>query len=65
MRPAVDAIQQGKQLQANKYRSAAQVFFMSAVEILLKATLLRPVICGLKLKLVLTGQPKLGKKHNE
>lgn len=47
MRPAVDAIQEGNSLQENGHNSAALVFFVSAVEILLKATLLRPVIYGL------------------
>lgn len=47
MRPAVDAIQEGKKLQENGHHSAALVFFVSAIEILLKATLLRPVIYGL------------------
>lgn len=47
MRPAVDAIQEGKQLTQNGHNSAAVVFFVTAVEILLKATLLKPVVHGL------------------
>lgn len=47
MRPAVDAIQEGKRLQENGHHSASLVFFVSAIEILLKATLLKPVIYGL------------------
>ena len=47
MCPAVDAIQAGKRLSANGYNSAAVVFFVTAVEILLKATLLKPVVHGL------------------
>lgn len=47
MRPAVDAIQEGKKLQENQHYSAALIFFVSAIEILLKATLLKPVIYGL------------------
>ena len=47
MRPAVDALQEGKWLQSNSRPSAALVFFVSAIELLLKATLLRPVVYGL------------------
>ncbi len=47
MRPAVDAIQEGRKLQANDHHSAALVFFVSAIEILLKATLLKPIVSGL------------------
>ena len=47
MRPAVDAIQEGKRLAESGYNSAAVVFFVTAVEILLKATLLKPVVHGL------------------
>lgn len=47
MRPAVDAIQEGRKLQANGHHSAALVFFVTAVELLLKATLLKPVVHGL------------------
>lgn len=47
MRPAVDAIQEGRKLRSNGHYSAAVVFFVTAVEILLKATLLKPVVHGL------------------
>jgi hypothetical protein len=47
MRPAVDSIQEGKNLQENGHHSAALVFFVTAIEILLKATLLKPVVYGL------------------
>jgi hypothetical protein len=47
MRPAVDAIQEGRWQQEHERHSAALVFFVSAVELLFKATLLRPVIYGL------------------
>lgn len=47
MRPAVDAIQEGKRLQANNHNSAALIFFVTAIELLLKATLLKPVVHGL------------------
>lgn len=47
MRPAVDAIQEGKRLAESGHSSAAVVFFVTAVEILLKATLLKPVVHGL------------------
>ncbi len=47
MRPAVDAIQEGRRLQANGHSSAAVVFFVTAIELLLKATLLKPVVHGL------------------
>jgi hypothetical protein len=47
MRPAVEAIQEGGRLQANNHSSAAVVFFVSAIELLLKATLLKPVVHGL------------------
>ncbi|MGH6622932.1 MAG: hypothetical protein ACREBN_03120 [Burkholderiaceae bacterium] len=47
MRPAVDAIQEGKRLQVNGHAGAAVVFFVTAIEVLLKATLLRPVVHGL------------------
>lgn len=47
MQPAVDAIQEGKRLTQNGHHSAALVFFVSAIEILLKATLLKPVVHGL------------------
>jgi len=47
MRPAVDAIQEGKWQQSNQRHSAALIFHVSAIELLLKATLLKPVIYGL------------------
>jgi len=47
MRPAVDAIQEGKRLAQSQHNAAAVVFFVTAVEILLKATLLKPVVHGL------------------
>jgi hypothetical protein len=47
MRPAVEAKQEGRRLQANSHSSAAVVFFVSAIELLLKATLLKPVVHGL------------------
>ena len=47
MRPAVGAIQEGKQLAQSGHDSAAVVFFVTAIEILLKATLLKPVVHGL------------------
>lgn len=47
MRPAVDAIQEGRALLRNGHNSAALVFFAIAIEVLLKATLLKPVVYGL------------------
>lgn len=47
MRPAVDALQEGKLLYEAKRYSAAVVFFVIAVELLLKATVLKPVVHGL------------------
>lgn len=47
MRPAVDALQEGKRLNEGKHYAAALVFFASAIELLLKATLLKPVVYGL------------------
>lgn len=47
MRPAVDALQEGRWLQENDRFSAALVFYVSAIELLFKSTLLRPVIYGL------------------
>jgi hypothetical protein len=47
MRPAIDSIQQGKQLLSLKQKTPALVFFVSAIELLLKATLLKPVVYGL------------------
>jgi hypothetical protein len=47
MRPAVDAIQEGRQIQANGHSGAAVLYFVTAIELLLKSTLLRPVVHGL------------------
>lgn len=47
MRPAVDALQEGKQLNEAKHYAAAMVFFVTAIELLLKATVLKPVVHGL------------------
>ena len=47
MRPAVEAIQEGRRLQDNGHSGAAVVFFVTAIELLLKATLLKPVVDGL------------------
>jgi hypothetical protein len=47
MRPAVDALQEGKFLYEANRHSAAVVFFVTAIELLLKATVLKPVVHGL------------------
>lgn len=47
MRPAVDAIQEGRRLQKDGHSSAAVIFFVTAIELLLKAALLKPVVHGL------------------
>lgn len=47
MRPAVDSLQKGKQLLSLEQEAPALVFFVSAIELLLKATLLKPVVYGL------------------
>lgn len=47
MRPAVDAIQEGRRLRSNGHAGAAVVYFVTAIELLLKATLLKPVVHGL------------------
>jgi hypothetical protein len=47
MRPAVDAVQEAKALLAVERHSPALVFSASATELLLKATLLQPVVYGL------------------
>jgi hypothetical protein len=47
MRPAVDALQEGKELRKLGRHSPALVFFVSSIELLLKATLLKPVVYGL------------------
>lgn len=47
MRPAVEALQEGKELYALKHYSASLVFFMTSIELLLKVTVLKPVVYGL------------------
>lgn len=47
MRPAVDALQEAKRLKANGHHSAAVVFCATTIELLLKATLLQPIVYGL------------------
>jgi hypothetical protein len=47
MRPAIDAISEGNWQQDHGRHSAALVFRLTAIELFLKATLLRPVIYGL------------------
>jgi hypothetical protein len=47
MRMAVASLQQGKSLLSDNYFAPSLVSFMSAIELLLKATLLRPVVYGL------------------
>ena len=47
MRPAVDAIQEGRWLVEHERYSPATVFYVSAIELLLKATILRPILYGL------------------
>lgn len=47
MRPAVDAIQEGKKLRTNGHHAASVVFFVTAIELFLKAALLKPVVHGL------------------
>lgn len=47
MRPAVDALQEAKRLSANGHSSATVVFCVTTVELLLKATLLQPIVYGL------------------
>jgi len=47
MRPAVDAIQEGKRLSQAGHHAASLIFFVTAVELLLKATVLKPVVYGL------------------
>jgi len=49
MRPAVDAIQEGNRLQKDGHSGAAVVYFVTAIELLLKATLLKPVVHGIVL----------------
>lgn len=47
MRPAIDALQEGKALLSGQHYAASLIFFVSAIELLLKATLLKPVVYGL------------------
>ncbi len=47
MRPAVDAIQEGNWQLDQKHYSSSLIFYVTATELLLKATLLRPVLYGL------------------
>lgn len=47
MRPAVDALQEGKRLLESQHHAAALIFFVSTIEMLLKSTLLKPVVHGL------------------
>ena len=47
MSPAVNAIQEGKRLIEGGFASSAVVCFVTAIEVLLKATLLKPVVHGL------------------
>ena len=47
MQPAVDAVQEGTTLRTNGHHAAAVVFFVTAIELFLKATLLKPVVHGL------------------
>jgi hypothetical protein len=47
MRPAVDSIQEGNWQIENNRDSSALVFYVTAIELLLKATLLKPVLHGL------------------
>lgn len=47
MRPAVEALQEAKRLSANGHPSAAVVFCATTIELLLKATLLQPIVYGL------------------
>ena len=49
MRPAVDALQEGRRLIASGHHAAAVVFFGTSIELLLKATLLKPIVHGLVL----------------
>ena len=47
MRPAVEAMQEGNRLNEAGHYAAALVFFVTAIEVLLKATVLKPVVHGL------------------
>lgn len=46
MRPAIDALQEGKKLYHLERYSASLVFFMTCIELLLKATILKPIVSG-------------------
>lgn len=47
MLPAVNAIHEGQCLLQGGHNAAALIFFVTAIEVLLKATLLKPVVHGL------------------
>ncbi|CAG9201458.1 conserved hypothetical protein [Burkholderia gladioli] len=47
MRPAVDALQEAKLLKERGHHAAAVVFCATTIELLLKATLLQPIVYGL------------------
>jgi hypothetical protein len=47
MQPAVEAVQKGAKLRTDGHHAAAVVFFVTAIELFLKATLLKPVVHGL------------------
>lgn len=47
MRPAVDTLQEVQKLKANGHHAAVVVFCATAIELLLKATVLQPVVHGL------------------
>jgi HEPN domain-containing protein len=47
MRPALEALHEGTELLSMKRYSPAVVFFVSSIELFLKATLLKPVVYGL------------------
>ena len=47
IRPAIDAYRTGKALNELNQHSASFVFFMSAIEIFLKSTVIKPIVYGL------------------
>lgn len=47
MCPALDALEEGQCLLKAQHHEAALIFFVSAIEMLLKSTLLKPVVHGL------------------
>lgn len=47
MQPAIVALQEGKKLYDLECYSASLVFFMTCIELLLKATILKPIVSGL------------------